>query len=170
MLDSLEKIDWHNYSHHFGTAEDLPELLKKLLTAPSEPIPLYPEAENSFLQSQKETPIAILYLKLFHQDAVYNAVIPTIPFLLELLTYDVVQNKADILRFLYEGARSWTSVRAKAVKDKELWDFLAVEREAYALISQGKELYLKLKNNNDPDVRLLASRMLTLLKRVSVDY
>lgn len=71
MLEGLDTIDWSALTHAHGSAADVPELLRSLLS----------EVPDVRLQA-----CADLHETIWHQGTVYPASAAAIPFLFELLT------------------------------------------------------------------------------------
>ncbi|MFE9688715.1 HEAT repeat domain-containing protein [Micromonospora sp. NPDC005806] len=69
MADGLEEIDWAGLSHAYGTAEDIPDLLRALASEDEDEVG---EAFDEIVGS------------IFHQGDVYPATVPAVPFLVEL--------------------------------------------------------------------------------------
>lgn len=69
MLDGLDEIDWAGLEHAYGTAEDVPDLLRALASEDED------EVDEAFEE---------IISSLFHQGDVYPATVPAVPFLAEL--------------------------------------------------------------------------------------
>lgn len=78
MLEGLDQINWGELGHAYGSAEDLPDLLRQL-ASPDE------QSRNNALYQ--------LYGTIWHQGTVYQATAYAVPFLLELLQADCSADK-----------------------------------------------------------------------------
>lgn len=67
MLATLDTVDWASLTHAYGTAADVPDLIRALRT---------PEWEDA---------LHALYGNIYHQGTTYEATGPAVPFLLEVL-------------------------------------------------------------------------------------
>lgn len=70
MLDDLDTIDWAQLVHAFGPASDIPERIRALISPD-------PDARQAAIEGLFET--------ICHQETVYEASAPAVPFLQELL-------------------------------------------------------------------------------------
>ena len=85
MLEDLDKVPWAELTHAYGSAEDVPDLLRAL----ADPDP-----------ARREATIWELWGNLFHQGTRYEATSYAVPFLLELLAEPAVREKGELLRYL----------------------------------------------------------------------
>ncbi|MGR6317357.1 HEAT repeat domain-containing protein [Micromonospora soli] len=69
VLNRLDEIDWTQLTHAYGTAEDIPDLLRALASDDDDEVG---EAFDEIIGS------------IFHQGDVYPATVPAVPFLVEL--------------------------------------------------------------------------------------
>ncbi|MFE9653028.1 hypothetical protein [Micromonospora sp. NPDC006431] len=69
MLNRLDEIDWTQLTHAYGTAEDVPDLLRALASDDEDEVE---EALGEIIGS------------IFHQGTVYSATVPAVPVLVEL--------------------------------------------------------------------------------------
>jgi len=68
-LDGLDSISWGKLSHAYGDADDVPGLLRALV---------------SDSPKKAESAISDLFASILHQGTIYTATIPAIPFLRKL--------------------------------------------------------------------------------------
>lgn len=85
MFEGLDDIDWASMNHAYGSAEDVPGLLRDLAS------------END---DDRDYAMYELYGNIFHQGTRYEATAPAVPFLLELLGQPDYPGHTDILYFL----------------------------------------------------------------------
>ena len=84
MLQGLDDIPWADLEHAYGSAADVPGLLRQLLDPD-------PKVRSHALQH--------LYSNVFHQGTRYPATPYVVPFLIELCTNPAVPRRGDLLRF-----------------------------------------------------------------------
>jgi hypothetical protein len=85
MLDGLDSVDWKSLRHAYGSAEDVPALLRALASGDEE---------------QRKQAIYELSGNIWHQGTVYAATAAAVPFLYELLNAPSVPMKSDIAGLL----------------------------------------------------------------------
>jgi hypothetical protein len=132
MLERLEQIDWNRYSHAYGPANDVPEMIRGL-------------ASND--KSVRENSMYSLCSSIAHQGTVYDATVHAIPFLLELLSAPGVEDKSDLLQFL-------ACLAAGSGYDH---DVLAT----HSAVVEGTTLYLQLLKSTERQLRLSAPYVLS---------
>jgi HEAT repeat protein len=89
VLERLDEINWAQLNHAYGSAEDVPDLLRGLAS---------PD------QDTRNNAISDLYANIWHQGTVYEATAYAVPFLIELLQAPETQDKPYILQYLYNLA------------------------------------------------------------------
>jgi hypothetical protein len=85
MLEGLGEIDWVVLEHAYGSASDMPELIRAL-RAPA--------------ASVRKKALHSLYGNIFHQGTRYEASAYAVPFLVELLTDPTTPDRASIVELL----------------------------------------------------------------------
>jgi hypothetical protein len=85
MLDDLDSIPWGELLHAYGSAGDVPDLLRNLACSDSE--------------TRKRT-YWTLYGNIFHQGTRYQATSYAVPFLYELIEAPKVEDKHELLLLL----------------------------------------------------------------------
>jgi hypothetical protein len=80
LLDQLDEIPWQRLHHAYGTAEDVPELLRALARP-----------------DQKESALNELFHIIWHQGSVYEASSYAVPFLFELACEQSIARREDLL-------------------------------------------------------------------------
>jgi hypothetical protein len=91
ILEKLDTIHWHELSHAYGAADDVPQLLRDIAS---------PKEKKRARAYRK------LYSTLYHQGTVYQASAYAVPFLIELLKDEHVPARHDILALLVDLASS----------------------------------------------------------------
>jgi len=85
ILESLDKIDWASLSHAYGSAEDVPGLIRqRASTNPKEA----EEAEGG------------LFGTIWHQGTVYEATAYAVPFLVELIERQMTHSREGLVLLL----------------------------------------------------------------------
>ena len=85
MLERLRLIDWSAYTHAYGAADDVPDLITAL-TSPN------PKDWVAAIDS--------LHWTIYHQGAVYDSTAIAVPFLIELLHEPSVRCRGRIMELL----------------------------------------------------------------------
>lgn len=162
-LDQLDEIAWNELGHAYGTAEDVPELLRKL------------EKEPSGLEHE-ESALWHLYGNIWHQGTVYEATSYVVPFLLTLAADPNVPKRAGIVGLLgaIANGNSYLDVHEEFMDDigmvvdaEEHKEQKAKELEwvanAKSAVAEGLDLFLELSREEDPDVSFCATEVLSRL-------
>jgi len=157
LLAGLEDIDWHGLQHAYGPANDVPDLLRLLLS----------DDETVRDDAWQE-----LYGNLWHQGDVYQATSYAVPFIIQLLNSEAAPDKLGLLAFLQAIATGnpWLSERhiwMEPVLARQGRDFQAeieqaglYARQAREAVGKGLSTYLACLHHPDPDVREIASALL----------
>src|SRR5581483_6556505 len=86
LLAGLDDIAWSSFEHAYGPADDVPELLRALVSGDEE---------------QAEAAVHELYGTIWHQGSVYPATIPAVPFLIEIAVSGAAGGQTpEVLRLL----------------------------------------------------------------------
>ncbi|GGX02848.1 hypothetical protein GCM10010297_25840 [Streptomyces malachitofuscus] len=111
MFTGIDEVDWASMRHAYGSAEDVPRLLRGLASADA---------------AERETALDGMYGAVHHQGDVYDSTLASIPFLFALAVRAEVRDRAGIVELLVsiggegeedvEGpyARARSAVRAGA--------------------------------------------------------
>lgn len=94
MLEQLDQIDWKHLNHAYGSAKDVPKLLR-LLTDPRENV--------------RQEALFELNSSLNHQGSLYEATPYAVPFLVELASDPSVPDRHNILSLVSGAAEGWTA-------------------------------------------------------------
>src|SRR6266849_3008472 len=155
MLDRLDHIPWNRLTHAYGPAEDVPDLLRRLRTAPPE-------------MTGEQSPLWHLFGNIWHQGSVYEATPYAVPFLIELAAHPLVPNRLGILELLAAIAtgRSYRDVHGNLLNEPDFAERKALELEwvqqAHAAVASGVAAFLAM-TREETDVRLAAAHVLALL-------
>lgn len=100
MLETLEKIDWKSLEHAYGSAEDVPDLIRQLLS------------QDAKVRSDV---MCHLYSNVFHQGTRYPTTPYVIPFLIELCANSEILDRGELLRFWGSLITGYFSVQERPV-------------------------------------------------------
>jgi hypothetical protein len=157
MLEGLDAVDWGTLTHAYGSAGDVPGLLRALAS---------PD------QDAREEAVYELLGNIWHQGTVYSASAAAVPFLFELLASPDVPDKAGITLVLASVAAGVGYLEVHAVDDigESTWrDILGqqgkslegeLEREADEVgavrraVSPNLRALAPYLNDDDPEVRV----------------
>jgi len=150
MLEGLKTIDWHQLSHAYGEADDVPRLIKALAS------------KN---EKKRGNALNKLYTNIYHQGTVYQASAYAAPFLIELLENDAVSEKGDILMLLthlaWGNAYYRQHMRNYDEKTRQSPEFQAQLAEeifwvdkTHAAVREGLKTYLRLLRHDNIQVRM----------------
>jgi hypothetical protein len=161
VLQGLDSVPWADLEHAYGSAADVPDLLRKLLDPD-------PKVYRAALRK--------LYGNVFHQGTRYPATPHVVPFLIETCASDV-PSRGGLLRFwgnLIAGYFSvqewpcwgdgkrvhrWGKVQEVAAGDPYAEALHRIYRESL----KGHELLCRLLNSKEADVRAGAAWVLACL-------
>jgi len=101
VLQGLDAVAWADLDHAYGSAADVPDLIRKLL----DPDP-----------KVRDEVLSTLYSNVFHQGTRYPATAHVIPLLIEMCASADVPNRGDLLRY-------WGSLITGyfSVQERPLW-------------------------------------------------
>jgi hypothetical protein len=157
MLDRLDEIPWKRLRHAYGPAEDVPDLLRSLRTAPAE-------------MTGERSPLWHLCGNIWHQGTVYEATPYAVPFLIELASCPLVPDRLGILGLLAAIATgsSFRDVHGNLLNEPDFAERKAVElkwsERAHAAVASGIAAFLAM-TGEETGVRLAAAHVLALLPK-----
>ena len=173
MFERLDEIDWASLNHAYGSAADVPAMLRNMASD-------VPDVrDNAFYEA---------YGNIFHQGTRYQASAPAIPFLLELLADASYTSHADVLLLIGNLVVGYSD----AFVPFGTADHIAALRADYAALSgrpdaerseeqreevqwlswliaivdearKGVPRYIRLLSSDDEMTRMCASYLLSLL-------
>ena len=85
ILEALDQIDWGTLRHAVGPADDIPALLRQLVSTD---------------RSAQEAAWDDLDARLFHQFSLYSATVAAVPYLLQCLADPSFALREGLLKFL----------------------------------------------------------------------
>lgn len=143
MLEGLDKVDWKSIKNMFRTAERIPELLREILLPNTNQLHIFLQIE-SLICDYNGDPVPAMPM------------LPTLPFLFELLTYEEFTLKAYLLNFLgkvlMEGSEH--------LHMKTTNDFM---RKCIDLIKSKESLYVQFLEDESLAIRFSAISVLSHL-------
>lgn len=105
-LAGLDSVDWSKLSHAYGSADDVPQLLRKLQSADPK---------------DYEDAIYELYGNIYHQGTRYSASIAAVPFLYGLLDTKATKDRLQIVQLLVHLALGDVFDKVPQGIDLEKW-------------------------------------------------
>lgn len=84
MLEGLDQVPWRQLHHAFGTAEDVPALIR---------------ASASTEESERSSALYELHGNLWHQGTIYEATPHAVPFLIDLATAQEIPGRSELLSY-----------------------------------------------------------------------
>ncbi|MFD8734893.1 HEAT repeat domain-containing protein [Streptomyces sp. NPDC059618] len=156
MFRGIDEVDWASMEHAYGSAADVPELLRGLAS----PLP-----------QERETALDGMYGAVHHQGDVYDSTLAAIPFLFTLAGHPGLPDRGGIVELLASiggpedadglahGAGGTTDGEDDiGGEDDEDGDGLGDDNRAMAraAVRAGAGLFLDLVTDADPEVRRAA--------------
>ncbi|MFD5812757.1 HEAT repeat domain-containing protein [Streptomyces sp. NPDC127038] len=159
MFRGIDEVDWASMEHAYGSAADVPELLRGLAS----PLP-----------QERETALDGMYGAVHHQGDVYDSTLAAIPFLFTLAGHPGLPDRGGIVELLASigapedadglahGAGDTTDgedgENHEGDEDDEDRDGLGDDNRAMAraAVRAGAGLFLELVTDADPEVRRAA--------------
>ncbi len=150
MFEKLNAIPWHALTHAYGSAEEVPQWLRQLMS-------LDPEVRSKAANN--------LGASICHQGWICPATGYTVPFLIELLREPNTLAKKEILGLLIDIAE------ADPLSEENWRDNARVQswrvpkhipfKDAYAEVYAGLSTYIDLVQDDKLPVRMMAVKILT---------
>ena len=144
MLDGLDDIPWKDLRHAYGSAADVPPLLRALCGSPE----------------QQDEALGDLYGNILHQGTVYEATSYAVPFLFEIAAEPTIGMRDLILGFIgtiaignsyldvYEDHKNFSDSLLKKLEEE-----LDVVRRVRLAVLQHVDVITRLLNDTVPMVR-----------------
>jgi hypothetical protein len=144
VLETLDAVEWAKLTHAGGSAHDVPAMIRQLLSDKA-------SVRERALDDRG------LWGTLCHQDSVWEATAPAVPFLLELVQEPSVRDRGKILDLLSDFAMGgYEDVEAAEAQLSQAAATLAPEtyerrtrmidwtRQTHAAVRAGRDIYLSL--------------------------
>jgi HEAT repeat protein len=165
MLEELDQVDWTLYSHAYGPATDLADLIRRLVITNN--------ADDKADQAAEDT-LEQLYGMIWHQGTVYSATAIAVPFLIDIVTHNISSHTVGILNLLSSCATGSGYFEVHGSMDdyrdrRDTEAFQATVREelenvnaAYKAVVAGLPVYITLLNDAHSDIREAAAELIAL--------
>lgn len=141
MFDGLHDIDWASMKHAYGSAEEVPALLRALRS---------PDAE------ERHEALNRFYSAVHHQGSVYPPTAASLPFLFELATDDATPDRAAVVALLVSiGRESLDRGFEDDGTEIEYYPPMGCA-QAIAFLRERSAKFVELARDPEPDVRLAA--------------
>ena len=162
MLERLDKVPWAELEHAYGSAEDVPALLRKLLS---------PDPEV------RRKTIWTLYGNVFHQGTRYPATPYVIPFLMELCECSETPKRGHLLDYWKSLITGYFTVQERPIwgdGENIYWGdeiqqvdgddpYSEALHQIYRESLKGHDLLLDLLEEADPSIRAGSAGVLACL-------
>ena len=166
MLDGLNDIPWSELEHAYGTASDVPDLIRALVNPD-------PKVRSNTMWT--------LYGNVFHQGTRFPATPYVIPFVIELCGRPEVFNRLELLSFWGSLITGYFNIRERPVWSDGEFVYGFDEPQKLDLIEpysvalfdiyknslEGEELLYSLINEGEPGVRAGAAWVLACLPTIA---
>ncbi|MFJ9725733.1 HEAT repeat domain-containing protein [Streptomyces sp. NPDC101209] len=131
MFTGIDEVDWASLRHAYGSAEDVPGLLRGLASADP---------------AERETALDGMYGAVHHQGDVYDSTLASLPFLLALVASETVPERGGIVDLLVSIGQEG--------EERAGDDTRAMARAA---VRAGAEVFVRLTRDPDAEVRRAAA-------------
>ncbi|MBM2615991.1 HEAT repeat domain-containing protein [Actinoplanes sp. LDG1-06] len=143
MLEGLDAVNWSDLAHAYGSAADVPAQLRALLSSD-------PDTRMRALWA--------CYGTIVHQGYRYEAAVPAVPFLLEIVAGGPAETRKELLELLLTLAvgydEAWLPEGFSRARARP------VELACYDAVAAGIPLFTGLLRDDDPAVRRTAAALL----------
>ncbi|GAA2913224.1 MULTISPECIES: HEAT repeat domain-containing protein [Streptomyces] len=131
MFRGIDEVDWASLRHGYGSAEDVPGLLRGLASADP---------------AERESALDGMYGAVHHQGGVYDATLACVPFLLALAVREEVRDRAGVVELLVSIG--------DIAGDRAVSEDIA--GRAVAALHAGADVFVRLAGDADAGVRRAA--------------
>jgi hypothetical protein len=165
LFKGLDQVAWNEVQHAYGSATDVPNLLRALVS----------ENKNTRADAWHE-----LYGNLWHQGTTYEATAFAVPFFIRLLRANQLSDKAEVLAYLaalFNGKGYWEVHGKRSRLDKpapaELERLLVQEKSwvetTRSAIRSGRKTYFRLLNSADLRTQKASAYLLGLIGETNLE-
>lgn len=133
-----KSVNWRQLSHAYGSARDVPQMFRALLS------------EDAAVRDQA---LESMSASLCHQGTVYSATVAAVPLLIELLQMPEVQDKDEILVLLACVAHGYGEDAPPEAQDSD--------NPALPALLNGLSVFLQLLHDPNAKIRAAASFLVT---------
>jgi hypothetical protein len=166
MLGGLDAVAWAELKHAYGSAADVPDLLRKLVD---------PD------RKVRQDTMWALYANVFHQGTRYPATPYVIPFLIELCASPVVPERGELLRYWGDLITGYFSIQERPcwgdgervfaegqiLKEDVTDEYTQALHAIYRNSLEGRQLLFALLSDDDAAVRAGAAWVLACLPTIA---
>ncbi|GGW64738.1 HEAT repeat domain-containing protein [Streptomyces caelestis] len=138
MFRGIDEVDWASLRHAYGSAEDVPGLLRGLASADP---------------AERETALDRMYGAVHHQGGVYDSTLACVPFLLSLAVREEVRDRAGVVELLVSIGGS---VGDGSEGDGDGGGSDDVAARVRAVLRAGADVFVRLAGDADAGVRRAA--------------
>lgn len=131
MFRGIDEVDWASLRHGYGSAEDVPGLLRGLASADP---------------AERESALDGMYGAVHHQGGVYDATLACVPFLLALAVREEVRDRAGVVELLV----SIGDIAGDRCVSED------IAGRAVAALHAGADVFVRLAGDADAGVRRAA--------------
>lgn len=117
-LSGLDEVAWGELTHAFGTAQDIPDVLRAVASAD---------------RHARREAFRCLYGNLYHQGSTYSATVAAVPFLLRVLACPAEGAELDVLQYLSTICERDTQVIRAALPAEALLTGIAARPDEVGL-------------------------------------
>ncbi|GAA1871346.1 hypothetical protein [Myceligenerans crystallogenes] len=151
MLDGLDALDWGSMSHAYGSADDVPPLLRGLVS---------PD------RATREGALDALLMGVHHQGDVYDSTVACLPFLVEIMCDRSVPDRAGVVELVADIGAPFADEldddEGEDEDDDDVDDHTGEadetdDAEAAAFVRAHAHHFAELLRDPDPDVRRAAA-------------
>lgn len=143
-FEGLDAIDWASLSHAYGSAHDVPAMIRGLASTDDD---------------RRLGALDAMYRGIFHQGSVYPSTVAAIPFLVEILRHDGVRHRESVLDLLAHLAVGDPIECAVSGFDPAT-ESDPTRRRCHAAVDAGASIVLELLEDDDVRVRASAAFVL----------
>lgn len=140
MLEGLSAIDWGKLHHAYGTAEDVPDQLRALISADAK---------------KRDDALHELFGNIHHQSTIYEATAYAVPFLWEILARSASCDRTGIVSLIGAIANGGGYHRANPTPQEKAWI-----AESRAAVRKGLGIAETHLASKDVELRMLCAHIL----------
>ncbi|MFZ4815617.1 MAG: hypothetical protein ACOYL5_13850 [Phototrophicaceae bacterium] len=153
MLEGLDAVDWHKLQHSYGTATDVPDMLRAMAAVETEILDWHTaDSELRHLYGNFQN-------RLNHQGDVSNAIPFLVRFMAEMISSPSIKNRAYLVSCLFQFTDS-CHMHMYLYRNVGIAHTII---DAYRAIRDFYPLYLSLLTDIDWRIRFRAAQLLSVL-------
>lgn len=157
MLKGLNDVPWSELTHAYGSASDVPELIRTVAFGD---------------KSERDKAWYELYGNIWHQETLYEATSYAVPFFIEVLDDCTTGEEATLLTYLYDlsNGTSYLDVHQDIVSTPEERSSVAHEAQlskellwvkmAQDSVQLGRPIFARFLESNDTEISDAAKNLL----------